>query len=125
MKSLEQQIVATFIGTAFVILAPFASAAEGDAAATAPVASDLVVNQADTLGEVLDNVEQRRVVESREHTQRETRFRNDKTQQAGLLADAQADYRVAILDFLLSAGALRIGDDGGWVTYTVSPAAPD
>ncbi len=115
MKSLKQQIVATFIGTAFAILAPFASAAEGDEAATAPVASDLVVNQADTLGELLDNVEQRRVVESREHTRRETRFRNDKAQQAGLLADAQAErrreeQRSDRLETQFEENEIRIGD---------------
>ncbi|MCP4251263.1 MAG: TolC family protein [bacterium] len=49
---------------------------------------------------------------------------NDLRDARNTYADAQADYRVAILDFLLSAGALRIRDDGGWVTYPAPPAPP-
>ena len=45
-------------------------------------------------------------------------------------AAALSDYRRTILEFLLSAGALRIGDDGKWLTFDSSPApaeapAPD
>ncbi|MCH7813049.1 MAG: TolC family protein, partial [Planctomycetes bacterium] len=46
---------------------------------------------------------------------------NDLRDARNTFSDAQADYRVAILDFLLSAGALRIDDDGAWVTYTAPP----
>jgi biopolymer transport protein ExbB len=71
------------------LLAPYVMAAEGDAAEAAPVASDLVVNEADTLDQLLDNVQQRKVVESREHTARERRFAQEKSEQASLLQDAQ------------------------------------
>ena len=60
--------------------------AEEAAAAAAPV-DDVVVNQADTLEELLRNVEERRVTESREHSRREQRFARDKDQQARMLAD--------------------------------------
>ncbi len=70
-----------------LIAAPLALAQEGSAAAdTQPV-------EADTLDELLRNVEDRRVVESREHVQRERRFQNDKTAQAELLAGAEAERR--------------------------------
>lgn len=49
--------------------------------------------EADTLDELLGNVEQRRIVESREHVQREQRFQNDKTAQAELLATAEGERR--------------------------------
>ena len=70
-----------------LIAAPLALAQEGSTAAdTQPV-------EADTLDELLRNVEDRRVVESREHVQRERRFQNDKTAQAELLAGAEAERR--------------------------------
>ena len=55
--------------------------------------STLQTVQADTLDELLRNVEQRRVVESTEHNQREQRFRNEKAQQAKMLDDAKAERR--------------------------------
>jgi outer membrane protein TolC len=36
-------------------------------------------------------------------------------------AAAQSDYWRNILEFLLSAGALRVGDDGRWQTFDVPP----
>ena len=71
-----------------LVAAPLALAQEeGSAAAdTQPV-------EANTLSELLRNVEERRIVESREHVQRESRFQNDKTAQAELLADAEAERR--------------------------------
>ena len=69
-------------------LAPLAYAEEGE---PAPVADDLQVNQADSLEELLKNVEERRVVESRTNTEREQRFSRDKAAQAQLLRDAQAE----------------------------------
>ena len=56
-------------------------------------AADTQPVEADTLDELLRNVEERRVVESREHAQRERRFQSDKTAQADLLAGAQAERR--------------------------------
>ena len=55
-----------------------ASMAEEDAAP----ASDLVVNEASSLDELLENVQARRVVESRENTAREQRLAREKAQQA-------------------------------------------
>lgn len=70
-----------------LIAAPLAVAQEGSSAAdTQPV-------KADTLGGLLRNVEERRIVESSEHTRREQRFQNDKTAQAELLANAEAERR--------------------------------
>lgn len=69
-----------------LIAAPLAVAQESAASDTQPV-------KANTLDELLRNVEERRVVESEEHVRREQRFQNDKTAQAELLAQAEADRR--------------------------------
>ncbi|MBV1905603.1 MAG: MotA/TolQ/ExbB proton channel family protein [Pseudomonadales bacterium] len=53
----------------------------------------LVVNKVDTLGDLLDLVKERRVVESREHSKRLTVFRADKARQAQDLKDAKAERR--------------------------------
>ena len=72
---------------ALLVAPPLLTAQEDNSAAdTQPV-------KANTLDELLRNVEDRRIVESREHTQRERRFQNDKTAQAGLLADAEGQRR--------------------------------
>ena len=55
--------------------------------------STLEVVEANSLDELLKNVEERRVLESREHVQREREFRNRKDQQAKMLADARAERR--------------------------------
>ena len=36
-------------------------------------------------------------------------------------ADAESDYRSTILEFLLAAGVLRVGEDGKWVTFEPQP----
>lgn len=54
---------------------------------------DLEVVEANTLDELLQNVEERRVVESQEHLRREAEFQARKDQQARMLADAQAEKR--------------------------------
>lgn len=59
----------------------------------APAAGDLEVVKASSLDELLDNVEQRRVVESREHTARERKFAAEKANQAKMLQDAKAERR--------------------------------
>lgn len=66
------------------------AAAEAEALEPTP-ADDLKVTQAASLDELLSNVEQRRVVESREHSQREAQFARDKAAQAKMLADAKAE----------------------------------
>ena len=71
---------------ALFVLAPFAMAQE-----TAAPAGEMVVNEANSLDELLDNVKERRVVEDREHTQRERRFTQEKENQAQLLRDAEAE----------------------------------
>ena len=74
-------------------VAPFARAAEAAAeeALEPTPADDLKVTQAASLDDLLRNVEQRRVVESREHANREAQFARDKAAQAKMLADAQAE----------------------------------
>lgn len=67
------------------------AAAETAAAPEPTPADDLKVNAAGNLDELLRNVEQRRVVESREHTQREAQFAKDKAAQARMLTDAQGE----------------------------------
>ena len=53
----------------------------------------LDVVPADTLGDLLKNVEERRVVESREHVQRERDFLARKSNQQKMLDDAEAEKR--------------------------------
>ena len=75
---------------ASVALIAFSAVAQEEEAAGV---DDLEVVEADTLDELLRNVEERRVVESREHVRREAEFRDRKDQQAKMLADAQAEKR--------------------------------
>ena len=79
-------------GAAFIGVGLF-SAAPALAQDAAGGASTLEVVQANSLDDLLRNVEQRRVVESAEHRQREQRFQNDKAQQAKMLGDAKAERR--------------------------------
>jgi len=88
-------------------------AEEADDAPSTP--SDLVVNEANTLDELLDNVQERRVVESREHTARERRFTQSRSEQAKLLSDAQAERtreerRSDRLETAFEENEIRIGD---------------
>ncbi len=74
-----------------------------------------VVNQASSLDELLRNVERRRVVESRENTEREARFQRDKNAQAKLLSDAKAErtreeQRSERLETAFEENEIRIGD---------------
>ena len=83
-----------FAAAAALTLAGHAAAqeaAQDDADTSA--AADFEVVEANTLDDLLKNVEERRVVESREHAQREREFRDRKDQQAGMLADAKAERR--------------------------------
>ena len=77
----------TLVLGGFLVAAPLALAQEGAAGVdTRPV-------EANTLDELLRNVDERRIVESREHVQRERRFQSDRTAQAELLANAEAERR--------------------------------
>jgi biopolymer transport protein ExbB len=76
---------------------------------------DLVVNKADTLGDLLDLVEQRRVVESREHRRREQEFVGSRNRQAQMLKDAEAErrreeQRSERLETQFEENEIRIGD---------------
>ena len=73
-------VAAASLALGATLLASVSVAEEGTAPAT-----DLVVNEANSLDELLKNVEERRVVESRENTARERRFANEKAEQARLL----------------------------------------
>ena len=78
-------------------------------------ADDLVVNEANSLDELLGNVQQRRVVESREHSAREQRFSREKANQAKMLKDAQAERtreerRSDRLETQFEENEIRIGD---------------
>lgn len=116
MKQLTRNSVMQFktiILAAILAITPFAYAAEGDEAPAA--ASDLEVIKANSLDELLENVEARRVVESKTNTQREQRFAGDKAQQAGLLRDAQAERtreerRSDRLETTFEENEVRIGD---------------
>ena len=92
-----------------LLLSPFAVAEEAGAA------SDLVVREANSLEELLRNVEQRRVVESREHSQRESRFRREKDKQQQMLNDAKnerrrEEQRSERLETSFEENEIRIGD---------------
>jgi biopolymer transport protein ExbB len=81
----------------------------------AVLGTDLVVNEANSLDELLENVKDRRVVESRENTARERRFTNEKAQQSQLLKDAQAERareqrRSDRLETQFEENEIRIGD---------------
>jgi len=91
---MKKLLKTTAVGLIACLLGAYAFGAEEAAApADADTVDDVVVNKADTLGDLLRNVEQRRVTESRENTQREQRFAREKDQQARMLADAQAERR--------------------------------
>ena len=79
-----------WLGIGLCIVLPLAATAQESEQAGA---DDLEVVEANTLDDLLKNVEDRRVVESQEHVRREAEFRQRKDQQAQMLADAQAEKR--------------------------------
>ena len=109
MTTLKNFVVAALAFTT-VVFAPLSFAEEG-----AAPASDLAVNEANSLDELLENVRERRVVESRENTARERRFTNEKAEQARLLKQAE-DERVREqrrsdrLETQFEENEIRIGD---------------
>ena len=84
--------VATWGLAALVALGAAAQEAQAPAEGAA-AASDLEVVKADTLGELLKNVEERRVVESRDHVRREREFVQRRADQQKLLDDAKGERR--------------------------------
>jgi biopolymer transport protein ExbB len=109
-KSLRNAAIGTL---AALITGSFAGTVMAEEAA-APV-DDVVVVKADTLGDLLRNVELRRVTESAEHKRREQRFGREKAQQARMLADAQAErrreeQRSERLETAFEENEIRIGD---------------
>ncbi|NOX51141.1 MAG: MotA/TolQ/ExbB proton channel family protein [Gammaproteobacteria bacterium] len=96
-----------------LFLAPFVMAEEAAVEAATP--SDLVVNKADSLDQLLGNVQARRVVESREHSEREKRFSREKASQAKMLSDAESERareerRSDRLETTFEENEIRIGD---------------
>lgn len=82
--------------------------------AAAP-AADLTVNEANSLDELLTNVQERRVVESRLHSERESRFRREKDSQQQMLNEARAErtreeQRSERLETQFEENEIRIGD---------------
>jgi biopolymer transport protein ExbB len=78
-------------------------------------AGDVVVNKANSLDELQRLVEQRRVTESREHTQREQTFAREKSRQQSMLNDAKAErrreeQRSERLETSFEENEIRIGD---------------
>ncbi len=96
-----------------LFFAPFVMAEEAAEEAATP--SDLVVNKADSLDQLLGNVQARRVVESREHSEREKRFSREKASQAKMLSDAESERareerRSDRLETAFEENEIRIGD---------------
>jgi biopolymer transport protein ExbB len=94
------QFKKTWMGALVAMLAAsVAPVALAQEEATAPAEAapqvNLEVRSAGSLNELLRNVEQRRVVESREHTEREAQFRRDRDAQGRLLSEARAQRTAA------------------------------
>ena len=92
---------------------PQQAVAQEEAAEGTP--SQLEVVPADTLAELLKNVEERRVVENREHVRREAEFVNRRGDQQKLLDDAKAERRAEErrserLETRFEENEIRIGD---------------
>lgn len=76
---------------------------------------DLQLTEANSLDELLENVQERRVVESRLHAEREARFRREKDQQQQLLQEARAErtreeQRSERLETAFEENEIRIGN---------------
>ena len=88
MKLIKDKL--TVITSAFLLLLSPLAFSQEEAPA---VEGELIINEANSLDELLDNVKDRRVVENREHTNREGRFAREKANQAQMLKDAEAERR--------------------------------
>ncbi len=107
--------IAKILAPAVTGLALSFGALTGVAEEAASPPSDLTVNKANSLDELLRLVEERRVVESREHTAREQEFRRDKDAQSRLLGNARAqrtreEQRSERLETQFEENEIRIGD---------------
>ncbi len=76
---------------------------------------DLQVTEADTLEQLLENVRERRVVESRQHAEREARFVRERAQQQQMLTEARnerarEEQRSERLETTFEENEIRIGD---------------
>ena len=98
------------------LIAALTLVAQPTFAEEAPAAAgDLEIVKASSLDELLDNVQQRRVVESKDHAARERRFANEKANQAKMLADAKEERRREQrrsdrLETTFEENEIRIGD---------------
>ena len=97
------------------IVAALGFAISAGAEEAAAPAVDLEVVPANTLDELLQNVEDRRVVESQEHVRREARFRANRAEQQGMLDDAKdertrEERRSERLETQFEENEIRIGD---------------
>lgn len=116
MRTIEMFENKLMRGALFALLLSLAGFASAQEAAVEPTPEDdLEVVQADTLGDLLKAVEERRVVESRAHREREQEFARDKANQAKLLADAKAErkreeQRSDRLETAFDENEIRIGD---------------
>jgi len=112
---IDRNLITGALLATLMSFAGIAFAQEADEAAAPTPADDLEVVEADTLEELLQNVKDRRVVESREHTAREQRFTQDRASQAKLLEDAKAErrreeQRSDRLETAFDENEIRIGD---------------
>ena len=92
-KFLFSCMVSVACGLALALFSGQAVAQEGGDQAAPEAESDVEVNQAASLDELLELVRQRRVVESREHAAREQEFANNRDRQQQMLEDARAEQR--------------------------------
>ncbi len=93
MRLLKMRKLVAVMSVALVSAGFSFSLSAEEAVANANEETGLVVNKVDNLGELLKLVEERKVVESREHTARIAAFQADKARQAQDLKDAEAERR--------------------------------
>ena len=110
MKVLKDNLTVAAAALA-ILFAPLAFAQEAAPAAE----GELIINEANSLDELLDNVKDRRIVENKEHTSREGRFAREKANQAQMLKDAEAERRREErrsdrLETTFEENEIRIGD---------------
>ena len=108
---INQGMLVAFVG--LVATAVYAEESATEESAVIQVGLDVV--PADTLGDLLKNVEERRVVESRENVQRERDFLARKANQQSMLDDAEAEkrreeLRSERLETQFEENEIRIGD---------------
>lgn len=115
MTMIDKNVVAGVLFSLIMVLAGSVHAQEAQPAAEPTPEDDLEVVKVDSLEELLKNVQERRVVESQLHRQREQEFTRDKAAQARLLEQANAErrreeQRSDRLETTFDENELRIGD---------------